>query len=341
MIRKAMIALAGAFAMAALSLSACSSTSTAETAADRAAREARLEALREAQEQQKSVWESELASESRFQMNINPTPAEERIARKSARTVVRNLNNSKVFVHYLLSKLKENNMPIELAAIPLVESGLNPNVRANGGAHGAWQYKRQTGASVGLSSSGNFDEIYDFVESTDASVRYLGKLYKDLGDWDLVAAAYNQGEYGIKRAVNAAKARGVTHPNLSNVRISRGARAYIQRLHAYADILHNPSKYNVALPDVKNRPAFRKVEVAGRISSISEAAALSGVDLRTLKKLNNGYRSDRLGASASRGLYVPVENASRLEHVLGSYKTESVTGNYLKDVSEASAKESM
>lgn len=341
MIRKAMIFLAGAFAAAAMSLTACSSTSTGETAADRAAREARLEALREAQEMQKSVWESDLACESRFQMNINPTPAEERIARQSARTVVRNLSNSRFFVHYLLARLKENNMPIELAAIPLVESGLNPNVRANGGAHGAWQYKRQTGASVGLSSSGNFDEIYDFVESTDASIRYLGKLYRDLGDWDLVAAAYNQGEYGIKRAVDAALSRGVSHPDASNVKISRGACAYIQRLHAYADILHNPSKYGVALPDVKNRPAFRKVEVAGRISSMSEAAALSGVDLSTLKKLNNGYRSDRLGSSAARGLYVPVEHASKLEHVLGSYSSESVTGNYLKDAQGQNARESM
>ncbi len=328
MIRKTIILLTGAFAAIAMSLNACSSTSSSETALERAEREARLEALREAQEQQKSVWESDLACESRFKMNINTTPAEERIARQSARTVVHNLSNSRFFVHYLLNKLKENDMPIELAAIPLVESGLNPNVRANGGAHGAWQYKRATGASVGLNSSGNFDEIYDFVESTDASIRYLGKLYKDLGDWDLVAAAYNQGEYGIKRAVDTARARGVSHPDMTTVRISRGARNYIQRLHAYADILHNPSKYGVALPDVKNRPAFRKVEIAGRVSSMSEAAALSGVDLKVLKKLNNGYRSDALGSSATRGIYVPVEHASKLEHVLGSYSGESVTDNY-------------
>lgn len=319
MIRKKLLCLIGAVMAAALTLSACNSTSQAETKLSAEAEQQRLEALRLQQEQQKSVWESHLAADNRFLMNIVPTAAEKKVAKKFANSVVRDLSRNKFFVHYLLTRLSENGMPIELAAIPLVESGLNPNVKAYGGAHGPWQYKRATGKQVGLTTTKNFDEIYDFVESTDASVRYLQKLYKDLGNWDLVVAAYNQGEYGVKRAIDAAKKKGIAEPSLANVQISKGAKRYITRFHAFADILKNPESYGVKLPEVKNRPAFRKVEIAGRISSMKQAAELSGTDLSTLKILNNGYRSDRIGFSSEHGLYVPVEHASRLEHVLQAY----------------------
>ncbi len=327
MIRKTILLCISALAAAALNLTACSSTQVNTAAATRAEAEARAMQERIRLEQQKSVWDSALTDESRFAMNIKPTASEKRLGQQFARTVVRNLKTSKFFVHYLLSKLKENDMPVELAAIPMVESGLNPTVRANGGAHGPWQYKRATGKSVGLTTTENFDEIYDFVESTDASIEYLKKLYKDLGNWDLVVAAYNQGEYGVKRAVDAARARGAKRISLDSVRISRGARNYIERFHAFADILHHPSDYGVTLPEVKNRPAFKRVEVAGRISSMREAAELSGVELSTLKFLNNGYRSDRLSVSGDHGLYVPVEHASRLEHALRSYESGSASAS--------------
>ena len=326
MIRKTFLLICAAWTAAAMNLTACNSTSQAETV-DKAALEAqRLEMLRQ-QEMQQNVWESRLAAENRFSMNITPTKEEQRIARKHASSVVGNLSRNKFFIHYLLTRLQENDMPIELAAVPLVESGLNPQVGSNGGAHGPWQYKRATGRSVGLQTSKGFDEIYDFVESTDASVRYLQKLYRDLGAWDLAVAAYNQGEYGVKRAVDAAKARGVSEINSQTVTLSKGARNYLQRFRAYADILRNPQNYGVKLPEVKNRPAFRKVEIAGRVNSMRKAAELSGADLSTLKILNNGYRSDHLSTADEHGLYVPVEHASRLEHVLQAYGNQSYDTN--------------
>ena len=319
MIRKTILLICFAAISCALNLTACNTTSQTDMISKAEAEAARRAELLRQQEMQKSVWDSRLASDNRFVMNIETTAAEQNIASKHARSVVGHLAKNKFFIHYLLTRLEENNMPIELAAVPLVESGLNPQVGSNNGAHGPWQYKRATGRSVGLETTHGFDEIYDFVESTDASVRYLQKLYRDLGNWELVVAAYNQGEYGIKRAVNAAQARGVTNINPNTVKISAGARKYLQRFRAYADILKNPEKYNVKLPEVQNRPAFRKVEIAGRINSMKKAAELSGADLSTLKILNNGYRGDHLSTAEKHGLYVPVEHASRLEHVLQTY----------------------
>ena len=319
MIRKTILLLCFAAVSCALNLTACNTTSQSDMISKAEREAARRAEILHQQEMQKSVWDSRLASENRFKMDIEPTEAEKKIASKHARSVVNHLTQNQFFIHYLLTRLEENNMPVELAAVPLVESGLNPQVGSNGGAHGPWQYKRATGRSVGLETTRGFDEIYDFVESTDASVRYLQKLYRDLGNWELVVAAYNQGEYGVKRAVHAAIARGVKDISPATVKISAGARKYLQRFRAYADILKNPQNYNVKLPEVQNRPAFRKVEIAGRINSMKKAAELSGADLSTLKILNNGYRSDHVSTAEKHGLYVPVEHASRLEHVLQTY----------------------
>ena len=121
MIRKTFLLICAAAAAATMNLTACNSTSQAETV-DKAALEAqRLEMLRQ-QEMQQNVWESRLAAENRFSMNIPPHKAEQRIASKHTSSVVRNLSRNKFFIHYLLTRLQENDMPIELAAVPLFES---------------------------------------------------------------------------------------------------------------------------------------------------------------------------------------------------------------------------
>lgn len=275
-------------------------------------------------EEQKSVWDSKLFARSRFMMNIVPTPEEKKIAKQFAKTFVANLNNSKFFMHYLLTRLEENNLPIELVAIPMIESGMNPNVRPNAGAHGPWQYVRSTGKALGLERSQNYDELYDFVETTDASIVYLKRLYKDLHNWDLVIAAYNQGEWGVRRAMKQAKTRGAKVLTAKNVMISKGARRYVKRFHAFADLLKNPRSYGITFPEIKNRPAFKRVQVAGRLNSMKQAAKLSGTSLATLKHLNAGYLTDRLETHGEHGLLVPAEDASRLEKALEKYNQETI-----------------
>ncbi|MGN0903484.1 MAG: lytic transglycosylase domain-containing protein, partial [Succinivibrio sp.] len=272
----------------------------------------------------RSVWDTELGDKSRFTMDLKLTPKEKQIAKKFARSVITSLKRNDVYVHYLLSKLKENNAPVEIAAIPLVESGLNPNVQ-HGGAHGPWQYMRATGNSLGLRKSGNYDGVYDFFASTDAGIKYMNKLYSDLGDWELAVIAYNYGEYGVKKAVARMKKQGVENINPENLPVSRSSKNYLMRFKAFADILRNPEEYGVKLPEIKNRPAFRKVDVAGRISTLNEAAKLSGARIEILKKLNSGYRTDRI--DEHHGINMPIEQADNLENALKNMDSGTVATN--------------
>lgn len=265
-----------------------------------------------------SLWNSELFNDSRFQLNIQLTEREKKEAKKMARNFEAHMDSSSLFMYHLLSELKKRNLPVELAALPLVESGFNPRARSHAGAHGPWQFIRSTGKALGLERTSNYDEFYDFIESTDASLRYLEHLYRECGEnWDLAVAGYNQGEFAIKKAIRRAKANGVKDINFNTVRLTAHANLYVYRFHAYADILRHPENYGVSRPEIENRPAFKRVQVAGRVNSMRQAARLSGTSLSTLKHLNAGYLSDSLKSNKQRGLLVPVENVNRLEHAIG------------------------
>lgn len=272
---------------------------------------------------EQTVWEGELFAPERFQLQHRPTAAELALARKYARTMEQHMQEGQIFIHYLLSRLKECNLPVELAVIPLLESGFDTRARSHKGALGPWQYMRRTGKSIGLNRTQNYDEIFDFVKTTEVSLQYLTRLYRDLDhNWDLVAAAYNQGEYGVKRALRRARAAGVREMTPRSINLPGPVRAYVQRFHAFAEVMRHPETYGVTLPEVKNRPAFKRVEIAGRINSMREAANLAGVKLETLKHLNAGYLSDRLATHDDHGLLVPTEHAERLENAL-RYRPES------------------
>lgn len=325
MITKKFLNLLGSLSLTLLALNACSSNQDSLTFNKTNSKSANEQMLIEA-EIQKNIWDSALADKSRFKLNINPNAEERALAAYCAKTVTNNLKRSEVFVHFLLSELKNNDLPLELVAIPLIESGINPNVRANNGAHGAWQYIRSTGKAVGLNRSHNYDELYDFVKSTQASVKYLKKMYKDLANWELVVAAYNQGEYGIKKARDAALAKGIKIKSADDIRLSRGARNYVKRFRAYADILKNPQKYNVSLPTIKNRPAFKRVKVADHIKSLTEVANLSGARIETLRRLNAGYLSDKI--DNHHGLLITVEHAENLKKASNKEHKATNATNY-------------
>jgi len=81
-------------------------------------------------------------------------------------------------------------------------------------------------------------------------------------------------------------------------------------------MFRNPDRYHINLPEIKNRPAFKRVQVAGRLNSMKKAAQLSGVEVDTLKRLNAGFLTDSLKTIGDHMLLVPVDHAGRLENAL-------------------------
>jgi membrane-bound lytic murein transglycosylase D len=98
-------------------------------------------------------------------------------------------------------------IPSELKYLAVIESDLNPMAISNKGAAGPWQIMPETGRGLGLRVDAYRDERVDLVKSTHAAAKYLKSLYRQLGDWLLVIAAYNGGPGRVESAIRQSNSR--------------------------------------------------------------------------------------------------------------------------------------
>lgn len=97
--------------------------------------------------------------------------------------------------------LKRWGLPDELKYLPIVESGLNPMAISRAGAAGPWQFMPASGREMGLIVTDYIDERLDIYKSTEAACKFLSRLYRAFGDWELSLASYNCGPGVVKRAI--------------------------------------------------------------------------------------------------------------------------------------------
>ncbi len=99
--------------------------------------------------------------------------------------------------------LVDEGVPVELAALPFVESMFNQGARSSAGAGGIWQLMPATARGLGLTVKRGNDERHDIAKSTRAAAKMLRQNHALLGNWPLAITAYNHGPYGLKRAVKS------------------------------------------------------------------------------------------------------------------------------------------
>jgi membrane-bound lytic murein transglycosylase D len=109
---------------------------------------------------------------------------------------------------YYLPKFEEildsYNIPLEMKALPIIESALNPIAVSRAGATGMWQFMLATGRRYGLTINTYVDERRDPIASTYAAAKYLSVLFTMFQDWTLALAAYNCGEGNVLKAITRA-----------------------------------------------------------------------------------------------------------------------------------------
>ena len=91
-------------------------------------------------------------------------------------------------------------VPIDLAALPHVESSYNPDARSHVGASGIWQFTRSTGRRY-MRVDHVIDERNDPFLATRAAARLLAYNYSIVGNWPMAVTAYNHGLAGVRRAM--------------------------------------------------------------------------------------------------------------------------------------------
>lgn len=128
-------------------------------------------------------------------------------------------------------------IPDDFKYLPLVESGLKGGTSPKG-ASGYWQFMPQTARDFGLRVNSNIDERQKISKSTVAAAKYLRSLYREFGNWTLVAAAYNIGEGRLKRQMNRQN-----QDNYFKMKLNRETASYVYKLISMKEIIENPRLY--------------------------------------------------------------------------------------------------
>ncbi|MFK8137872.1 MAG: transglycosylase SLT domain-containing protein [Bdellovibrionales bacterium] len=134
-------------------------------------------------------------------------------------------------------KLKENQLPKELLAIPLMESGYK-NVVSPSGAKGIWQFIPQTARKCGLRVNNKIDDRNDPNKLTDAATCYYKKLHQAFQDWNVAITAYNLGEHGTLRAITKNSSNDIFELGRKNA-LPKESANYLPKVMATIFILEN------------------------------------------------------------------------------------------------------
>ena len=100
---------------------------------------------------------------------------------------------------YIEDQFTALGVPIELAALPHVESSYNPNARSHVGASGIWQFTRSTGRRF-MRVDHVLDERNDPWVASRSAGQLLAYNYSIAGNWPMAITAYNHGLSGVRRA---------------------------------------------------------------------------------------------------------------------------------------------
>ncbi len=222
---------------------------------------------------------------------------------------------AKPFLYYIVEELEKNNMPIEMALLPVVESAFDPFAYSHGRASGMWQFVPGTGERFGMKQNWWYDGRRDVVASTEGAIKYLKYLHKFFdGDWMLALAAYNSGEGRVRNAVRKNKRLGKP-TDFWSLDLPKETRAYVPKLLALADIIKRPEDFNLSLYSIENKNVLSQVDIKSQLD-LAKAATLAGLSLAELQRLNPGFNRWATDPDGPHRLLLPSNTVEKFEQGL-------------------------
>jgi len=222
------------------------------------------------------------------------------------------LKRSKKYFKIIEPILKEENIPSDFKYLPAIESSFQ-NATSPAGAKGIWQFMKATAKEYGLSVNSEVDERYDYEKSTRAACKYLRKMYAKLGNWSLVAAAYNRGQNGLRRALDRQQVDSYYDLYLN----SETAR-YVYRIIAFKYIFETPKNYGFDIPDSVRYdfPECQVYKVDTVVNDLPGLAVQLGSNYKQLKYLNPSLLKSSLTLKENMPYFIklPLEDSRKLKH---------------------------
>lgn len=189
------------------------------------------------------------------------------------------LNQSEKYIDLITDIFSNKDIPLDLAYLPLIESGFSPVAVGRGDAVGLWQLVRGTAKRYGLRIDRYVDERKDPGKSTYAAANYLKDLYQMFGAWDIALAAYNAGDGKIKHLLRKYR----------EVRLPRVVNNYLAKFMAASDVAQDPENYGLTPSSETNSdddgPGYREL-ITDKTISLKTIATLYNTTVRMIRELN-------------------------------------------------------
>lgn len=226
--------------------------------------------------------------------NISYNPSLESVIKSYLKHRRESLSKLMTLSDYYFPLFEENldkeDLPLEIKYLAIVESALKPRARSRVGATGLWQFMFATGKEYGLNVSSYVDERRDPIKATEAASKYLAKLYKIFGDWDLALAAYNSGPGNVSKAIR----RSGGYENYWNIRryLPRETAGYLPAFLATMYIFEYAEEHGFK----KERPNYQYVETdtihVKQTITLDQVSEILDVPIEELQFLNPSYKLD-------------------------------------------------
>jgi membrane-bound lytic murein transglycosylase D len=208
----------------------------------------------------------------------------------------------------------EEGIPLDLAYLPIVESGFRNEARSWAKAVGMWQFIGSTGRIYGLRQDAWIDERRCPVKSTRAAAKYLKHLYGLTDDWYLALVGYNAGPGTVSRAVQGTDSRNFWDHARSKY-LWNDTKNYVPQLCAAILVGKHPERFGMEVAQMEPL-AYETIEVQKPVG-LRDLSLRAGLEPDELKDLNPELVR---GTTPSRAyhLKVPVGKRGAVHDVLAS-----------------------
>ena len=227
------------------------------------------------------------------------------------------------YLFYITEEVERRGMPSEIALLPMIESAFNPGAYSISRASGIWQFIPSTGKKFGMQQNWWYDGRRDIISATNGALDYLQSLHDMFGDWELALAAYNCGEGGVMRAQKRNRKRGKP-TDYASLKLLPETRNYVPKLLAIKNIIANPARYNLTLPEIPNEPYFTAVATARHID-VKLAAQLADISIEEFIALNPAHTRPVILQDNTDLILLPISKMEAFLSNLESYDKPLVT----------------
>jgi membrane-bound lytic murein transglycosylase D len=203
--------------------------------------------------------------------------------------VQESLTRGSKYLPMIQNVFRAEGLPLDLAYIPVIESGFKMNALSKASAKGPWQFMKPTAKDHGLKTDWYIDERSDPEKATVAAAKYLKTLHRMFnGDWHLVLAAYNGGLGRLQRVMKSTGRDDFWSLAESSRYLPRETREYVPLILAAIIVAKNPAQYGF-----QNSPAdaiaYEKVAVP-RAVDLRRVAEWTGTTIDEIQGLNPELR---------------------------------------------------